>query len=173
MVIERKAFVDEVFKGFVGVHDLNFVSTFCDASRFQQSGLTHELGKDAVRTTHGVRAVEDVWAHRGSASGRCGREEFGLCRCLSHLGLLAADLARVVAGHSRLFGGQPSQALSHGTQRSPRSRHACRCAEPARLAHLSGPCDALDCAGANALRQRPDRLRRERNQRAQRHGVRA
>jgi hypothetical protein len=50
---------DAGFKGFMGVHDLNFNLRICDVLGFEQAGVTRERGQDAVCAGHGVRAMED------------------------------------------------------------------------------------------------------------------
>ena len=64
---------DAGFKGFMGVHDLNFNLHICDALGFELPGVTYERGQDTVCAGHGVRAMEDVWSdHRPPWRGNLG-----------------------------------------------------------------------------------------------------
>ena len=72
----------------MGVHDLNFDLPACEAPGFDRPGVMHERGQDASRAGNGVRAVEDLRAHRREAQGR---RNAGI-RTLS-----CADLFRVMA----------------------------------------------------------------------------
>jgi len=150
----RKANADAGFESFMGVHDLNFGLPVCDACGFDRPGVTHECWQDAVRTSHGVRAVEDLRTHHRSAPGRCGCAHVGLRRSLSHHGLCSAHVARVAARHRSVPGGQSSQAVSHGAEGAAGSLDAGRCLEPARLAHLSRAGSAADSPRQSAVRPR-------------------
>jgi len=86
----------------MGVHDLNFRLNICDASGFRRPGVTHECGQDAVCASHGARVVEDLWTHHRTPRWRCGCTHLGLRRFVSRDGLLAIDMARVLARHRGL-----------------------------------------------------------------------
>ena len=70
----------------MGVHDLNFSWFICDDSEFERLGVKHERGQDAVRTGHGVCAMEDFWSHHRTARGDAGIRTLG-----------CADLFRIMA----------------------------------------------------------------------------
>jgi len=123
----------------------------CDALGGDGPGVTHERGEDAVRAGDGVRAVEDLRAHRRTAPGRRGRAHVGLCRLVPRHGLCATHLARVAARHRGVSGRQSSQAVPHGYEGAAGTLDAGRRPQPARLAHLP-------CAGAAADRARPSAL---------------
>ena len=129
------------------VPDLNS----CDARGFEQPGVTHERGQDAVRAGHGVRAVEDLRAHHRSARGRCGRSHAGLrrlFRVMAFAQLTWRESLRDIEVCLR----QSSQAVPHGAEGAAGSLDAGRCAEPARLAHLPRAGAAADRARQSAVR---------------------
>ena len=91
----------------MGVHDLNFGLPVCDPLGFEQPGVMHERGQDAVRAGHGVRAVEDVRARRRATQGRCRCAHAGLRRPVSclrpHLPLSRRN-STSMPGHQRHLG---------------------------------------------------------------------
>src|ERR1017187_1747355 len=115
MLTSRKFISGYGLESFRGVHDLKVVLPICDACRFELPGVTHERRQDAVRASHGVRAMEDLWAHHRAASRRRPGANPELRRGVSHHGLRAAHLARVAARYRDLHGSQPGEAVSHGT----------------------------------------------------------
>ena len=145
---------EEGFKGFVGVHDLNFNLNIWDALGFEQPGVTHERGQDSVCASHGVRAMTDVWSNHRSPWRRCRCSHFELRRFVSRNSLCATDLARVPARHRSLSDCQPGQVVSYGDEGRTSAFYAVRCVEPSRLAHLSRTGHAIDSACPKSLCQR-------------------
>jgi hypothetical protein len=142
----------------MGVHDLNFgLNIFCDTSGFTESGVTHERGQDAVCASHGVCAVEDLWAHRRPPRRRCRSTHSELRRLVPRDGFLAIDMARVFARHRGLPDIQSIQAVSYGFEWRACTLHAFGRTESAELAHLSCAGNAPDCPRPRPLHQRADR----------------
>ena len=113
------------------------------------------LGSTPVCASYGVCAVEDLLSHHRAAQRRCESTHALLCRSVPHHGLLATYMARVVARHRGVSGSQPLQAISHGRCSASRPFHTRRCAEPARLAHLSCAGSASDRPRQSAVCPRP------------------
>jgi len=147
----RKASADAGFRRFMGVHDLNLRLLVCDARGFERPGVRHERGQGAVCAGNGVRSVEDLRTNHRATQGRCWRSHPGLRGLVSRHGLRAAHMARVASRHRGVPGGQPSQAVSHGTEGAASSLDAGRCIEPARLAHLPCTGSATDRARQGAV----------------------
>jgi hypothetical protein len=149
-----RASIDAGLQRFTGVHDLNFDFNICDAFGFIRPGVTHECGQDAIRTSHGVCALEDVWPNHRTTSGRLGCSHSRMRRPVSRHGVRTADLARVLARYRGVPDGQPRQAVSHGPEGDSSALHAVGRIEPSRLAHLPCAGDAPDPARQRPLRQR-------------------
>ena len=149
-----RASIDAGLQRFMGVHDLNFDFGICDAFGFIGPGVTHERGQDAIRTSHGVCALEDLWSNHRASSWRLGCAHSWVRRPVSGDGVCTTDVARVLARHRGVPDGKSRQAVSHGHEGDSSALHAVGCAQPSRLAHLSCAGDAPDPASQRPLCQR-------------------
>ena len=77
--------------------------------RLTTLGNSSECWQNAVCTTHGVCALDKLFAHRGALCGRLACHGLALHRTLSHHGLRATHLARVLVSVLHLAG-QPTPA---------------------------------------------------------------
>src|ERR1035437_5779341 len=111
-----RASIDTGLQRFRGVHDLNFDFDIRDAFGFIGPGGTHECGRDTIRTSHGVCAVEGLWPNHRTTSGRLGCAHSWVRRPLSRDGFRTTDLARIVARHRGVPDGKSGQAVSHGPE---------------------------------------------------------
>src|SRR5471032_670153 len=101
----------------MGVHDLKLSLVICDTLRFIELGVAHECGQDAVCTSDGVCAMENLWSHHQSAYRRCWSTHVGMRRLVSGDGVFSADLARIFARHRSVPDGQPHHTVSHGIEK--------------------------------------------------------
>ena len=79
----------------MGVHDLNCVFSIYDPIGLNRVEVMNECWQDAVRTSHGLCAVEDLWPNRPAPQRRCGHSNAQLRRFVSRDGVFAAHVARV------------------------------------------------------------------------------
>ena len=133
--------------------DLTGESRFGHASGFSPGGY-FEHWKDAVRPTHGLPAMDDIYPLCSEVWWRSSRSHVALHRAVPHHGLRPIDLPGKSARHRGVSDGASRQALPYGRLRAGAPRHTGRRQRVARLAHLRRFCAATDCAGAQALRQR-------------------
>src|ERR1035437_7616279 len=101
----------------MGVRDLNYRFRIFDIFGFVEPGVSDERGQDAVCASHGVRPVEDLWPYHRPSWWRRGCAYVGLRRLVSRHGVLATDVARILARHRGLPDVQSIQAVSHGFER--------------------------------------------------------
>jgi len=100
----------------MGVHDINFSLHICDALGFEQPGVTHELGQDAVCVGRGVCTIEVVRSNHRSPWRRCRSEHLELRRFIPRIGFCTPDQGRISARHRGFSDCQTSQVVSHGDE---------------------------------------------------------
>lgn len=93
-------------------------------------------GQDPVRSDHGVRALDQLCAHRTALFGQLGCTHFVVCRAVSLDGLRATDLARMPTRHRGEPVGESNQAVRDKFSLDGQAINAGRCQRVARLAHL-------------------------------------
>ena len=71
---------------------MNFGSPVCDARGFERPGVTHERGQDAVCAGHGVRSMDEFFAHRAAPRWRRRGTPHELRRTVPRHGVCAVDL---------------------------------------------------------------------------------
>ena len=150
---------DAGFVGFTRVHDLNFRSNICDAFESGRPGVKHERGQDADCAGVGVGAMEDLRTRHRAPSRRRRCAYLELRRSVSCDGLLAVDLARVLARYRALPASQSRLAVSHGLLTRTCPLDTPGCVERPGLVHLSRSGHAPDrsCAGSLCQRTAGDR----------------
>src|SRR4030066_577779 len=88
------AMTDNGFQATKGVSDLNGKMRFRAISGGNSPGATHVYRQDAVRSTHGLPALEDLSSHRRSLRRRPLRKVHDMRRSIPRDGLRATDVPR-------------------------------------------------------------------------------
>ena len=119
-----------------GVHALNVETPVSVPCQLSTLASHDEHRKDAVCSSHGLLAMENFSAHRGSLRGRPSSADAVVRRAISRHGLCAALLSRKPARHRSLPDRSGQQALPHGYQSAGRAFDARGCERATRLESL-------------------------------------
>ena len=135
---KANADADAGFKHFADVHDLNIEAQICDAFGFDQPGVAHECGQDAVRAGDGVRAVEDLRPHHRATPGRRWRAHAGLRDLFRIMAFAQLTWRESLRDIEACLSANQAKLFHLGIQSCARALDLGRCSQSSRLARL--PC---------------------------------
>ena len=118
------------------------------------SGDARSCRQDLVRQSHGVRAMDQLRAHRAAPWRQRRRALVDVCRAVSSDGVRAADMARELARCRGQSLCQFNQVTRDGISLGSQTFDAGRRERIARLAYLIGPRGRIDPPGLNSMRCR-------------------